>query len=186
MHAFMIVAPRLRGPAVVTLKAEGTMFYCELPSDATSGMFVSEDKGQYIGEFVGERFQGRGLRLLPDQSIHAGMWEGSRAHGIGASLDSKGVSYRGEWVKGSRHGLGRLAEPSGDVYLGQFKDNRKHGIGRLVLASGQARDATWSKDVETGVATGLSDIITNIDKGDFIELQQYAPLTSMLPTFQCS
>ena len=161
----MLAAPRLRGPSVVSLKADGTVFFCEMPSDATSGIFVSEDKGQYIGEFVGERFQGRGLRILPDQSTHVGMWEGSRAHGIGAYEDSRGVSYRGEWAKGSRHGLGKLTEASGDVYIGQFKDNRKHGLGRLMLASGQVRDATWSKDSETTAATGLSDVISSIDKG---------------------
>ena len=75
------------------------------------------------------------------------------------------MSYRGEWAKGSRHGLGKLTEASGDVYIGQFKDNRKHSLGRLMLASGQVRDATWSKDSETTAATGLSDVISRIDKG---------------------
>ena len=60
----------------------------------------------FMGEWVEDRREGRGLHVFQDMSKYEGEWKGDLIDGIGKLIDPDGSSYEGEFIRGQKDGRG--------------------------------------------------------------------------------
>jgi hypothetical protein len=89
--------------------------------DKCYGEIKYDNGGKYIGEFINDKPEGRGVASY-----------------------SSGAKYIGEFIGGFRNGEGTYYYPNGNVYRGQWQRGKRNGEGVLSLASGGTKKGIWS------------------------------------------
>jgi len=101
------------------------------------GIYLSEDKYKYIGEWKGGRQHGRGVEAWEDGRKYIGEFQNDKRHGKGVFILPDGTKFTGQYKNGKKHGEGTYAWSNGDVYVGQFEDGKQSGKGKYTFASGK-------------------------------------------------
>lgn len=88
------------------------------------GETISKDGTKYVGEF---------LNNIPD--------------GRGVTSYSSGAKYIGEFKDGQRHGDGTYYYPNGNVYRGSWSNGKRNGQGTLTFSDGKILKGFWENGV---------------------------------------
>jgi len=87
------------------------------------------DGGNYSGEMVNGKLQGKGIIRWDNSAIYKGSFENGLAHGTGRYVYADGSVYEGQFSKGMLSGFGKLTDSSNGVYEGEFLEDRITGNG---------------------------------------------------------
>ena len=101
------------------------------------GIYLSEDKYKYIGEWKDGKQHGRGVEAWIDGRKYIGEFQNDKRHGEGIFTISDGTKFTGQYINGKKHGDGTYEWSNGDVYVGPFKDGKQSGKGKYTFASGK-------------------------------------------------
>jgi len=93
------------------------------------------DGGNYSGEMVNGKLQGKGVLRWSNHSIYTGSFENGLAHGRGRYVYADGSVYEGQFSKGMLSGFGKLTDSTDGFYEGEFKDDQITGNGRWITTA---------------------------------------------------
>jgi len=88
---------------------------------------MTEKDGTYVGEWVHNRKEGKGVITFSSGARYEGYWTADKYNKQGVYTGGPNDLYKaydGEWLNGKMHGKGTLTLKNGDVYKGTFKDNK--------------------------------------------------------------
>lgn len=116
--------------------------------------------GTYIGQLIGGKACGDGVKTWPDGAVYNGRWKDDKRCGKGQMTYASGDCYNGGWKNDVRCGDGVYefirdegSQWNGDRYVGRWKDGKKHGRGVYIFASGDNYDGEWKEDMRWGKGT---------------------------------
>mgnify|MGYP000094306851 CR=1 FL=1 len=122
----------------------------------------------YKGQWLGNKFHGRGSVRYSNGSVFTGRFVRGARHGFGEYCSSSGYSYRGHWRYGEQTGKAEIRYKNGDKYIGEQKNGVRHGLGTIfVEATSMSFTGTWDNgnllNTEISVQTPSSKIEGAID-----------------------
>jgi hypothetical protein len=108
--------------------------------------------GFYDGNWVNDQIEGLGVRNYADKSMYSGEWKNGEWHGKGELKTVDGTISNGNWINGKIFGFGSTTYPDGGFYQGDFKDSLYHGKGilRASLAGGNYYEGDFVKGIFHG------------------------------------
>jgi len=90
---------------------------------------ILPDGGNYSGEMLDGKLQGKGSIRWGNSAIYEGSFESGLAHGIGRFVYADGSVYEGQFSNGMLSGFGKLTDASNGVYEGEFQEDEISGNG---------------------------------------------------------
>ncbi|KAJ1473170.1 hypothetical protein T484DRAFT_1973633 [Baffinella frigidus] len=110
----------------------------------TYGVKIWPNSGnKYEGEFVRNKYHGRGKLTYADGRTCEGDWVQGYLHGKGTFRYSNGDHYEGDFKGGVMDGQGRFVFRHGDIYVGGFSNGKRHGRGQLKSINGDGFKGMW-------------------------------------------
>jgi len=100
------------------------------------GTYYFEDCTKYVGEWDGDRFNGRGKMTWADGDSYEGSYKSGQRHGLGTYITTSGTlnncpdctKYQGYWKENDKHGFGKCYDKYGNLlYDGDFRDGKPTG-----------------------------------------------------------
>lgn len=120
------------------LNGEGEMF------DAPTGQY-------YCGEFVNDKYSGKGTMIYGDRSKYEGEWLDDKKHGKGKSTAANGNTYNGDWQNNKKHGQGIFKWADGkEYYDGEWQKGTMSGYGIYHYECGNHYEGDMLNDEEDG------------------------------------
>lgn len=92
--------------------------------------------GAYIGEFLGDEFNGKGQFDFVSNEIYVGEWSESQMTGDGKMIFPSVGTYQGEYAQFARNGKGTFNWDNGDQYEGEWTNDKISGEGTYTYADG--------------------------------------------------
>lgn len=118
----------------------------EAGASNTNGHSVTyKDGTTYVGQLVGGKRHGRGIRKSP-AGAYDGEWEADLPHGHGRQTWADGRCYEGQFENGKYSGHGHMVwstQKGQLVYDGEYRDDLKHGHGKFMWADGRTYEGEW-------------------------------------------
>lgn len=115
------------------------------------GTLLFPNGGQYVGEFLGKKYNGQGTITFPDGKKYSGEWKKNTLHGQGTFDFGDGRTYTGEFKKGEMDGYGTLTYKDGTPwYIGDWKNGYKNGQGTMIYKNGRKYIGEWKNDKRKG------------------------------------
>jgi hypothetical protein len=118
------------------------------------GIQVNSDNTKYEGEWLNNRFHGRGTLWVKKGKTYirqyVGDWVNGQMDGQGIYYYDNNEIYRGDWKNGKKSGNGRYEYKTGDVYIGDFLNDLQQGFGTLNYANGNIYEGLWSQGKKEG------------------------------------
>lgn len=103
---------------------------------------------RYAGEWVNDRYEGRGTYTYRDGTKYVGEFRQNRRNGQGTLTYPDGATYTGSYKDDLRSGYGTFIYPDGTKYVGEYRDDRRNGRGAEYRSDGRLQRAgTWVNDV---------------------------------------
>eukprot|EP00884_Botryococcus_braunii_P012081 jgi/Botrbrau1/20874/Bobra.0135s0009.1 len=125
--------------------------------------------GVYTGEWVNDRRHGNGTMVFDNGDKYEGNFVSNKFDGRGDfwkyTCGRYTLVYRGEWKKGLRHGVGEQYCEMGDIYQGAFINGVCHGMGRCVYASGEVYQGQWQADTRLELTRANGTMTRNTEMG---------------------
>ena len=140
IHLILTLCMSLAG---VLLTATASIALPDCPTDQTKhyhnceGIFVWSNGDQYVGEWMGNKENGRGVFTVGDR---------------GDQGKFAGDKYVGEFKDGKRHGKGTYTWADGDKYVGEFRNGKSHGQGTYTFSDGQREIGEYKNGKLNGYA----------------------------------
>ena len=152
--------------AGVLLTATASIALPDCPTDQTKhyhnceGIFVWSNGDQYVGEWMGNKENGRGVFTVGDRGDqgkfagdkYVGEFKDGKRHGKGTYQHASGNKYVGEYKDGKRHGKGTYTWADGDKYVGEFRNGKSHGQGTYTFSDGQREIGEYKNGKLNGYA----------------------------------
>ena len=89
---------------------------------------------QYEGDFINGKFEGNGKYYYEDGDYFIGEDKNGLRNGKGTLYYSNGnIIYEGDWVNNKQEGNGKYIWENGDYFIGQFKNGLRNGKGTRCL-----------------------------------------------------
>ena len=110
------------------------------------GKLMLAGEGQYEGEFVQGKKDGRGIWMGPDDMVYDGQYRQDKRHGHGTLTIQDGSMYQGEWKEGKFDGQGVWTWRDGRRFEGLFSQDQP--VEGILTFEGVSRAVTW--DAKTG------------------------------------
>ena len=101
-------------------------------------MLQFTDGTTHTGEFLGDKFHGKGVRTDTDGKTLDGYWFNGVLQSGEGILRSDGFEEEGKWVNGMLVGLGRRVCWDGTIWKGEFVRGKLHGTGEVTYATGES------------------------------------------------
>ena len=127
--------------------------------DKSTKVFPFVNGSTYKGEWKGDKKDGFGIQINPDNTKYEGEWMNNRPHGRGTlwvkvNNGSKFTRrYVGQWFNGVMHGEGIYYYENGEVYRGQWSNNLRSGEGTLQYKNDDKFVGNWLNDLQDGIGT---------------------------------
>ena len=87
------------------------------------GSCITRDGGQYKGEMVSGKPQGKGAAVYPNGDTYEGAYQKGKREGYGVYTFSDGEKYEGQWMQDQQHGKGTFYFQNNNKYVGLwFRD----------------------------------------------------------------
>lgn len=109
------------------------------------GELVYNDDRFYKGNFREGLRSGHGSWRLDEQG-YDGEFVNDKFHGKGKLTKWDGEMYEGDFIDGAYHGQGKVVTSDGDIYVGGFENGRYHGEGELIKANGDKLSGSFERD----------------------------------------
>lgn len=90
-----------------------------------------------IGEFTNGAMNGKGIKKSTTGDVYMGSFVADSYQGKGVMFYSDGRTYSGAFVNNSPEGAGIMQSPGGKIYIGMFKNGMYEGDGVLFLGTGE-------------------------------------------------
>ena len=71
------------------------------------GSCITKDGGQYKGEMVSGKPQGKGATVFPNGDTYEGNYLKGKREGYGVYTFADGEKYEGQWMQDQQHGKGK-------------------------------------------------------------------------------
>jgi hypothetical protein len=108
------------------------------------GIFLSDKKDKYIGDFYNTKKWGKG-ELITDKIHYEGDFYNDKMHGNGKiKFLREGKIYQGNFKNGNIEGVGTIFWRNGDIYQGEVKFGKMHGKGVYRFKNGKTVKAVFS------------------------------------------
>ena len=108
------------------------------------GIFLSDNKNKYIGDFLNTKRWGKG-ELITDKIHYQGDFYNNKMHGNGKiKFLREGTIYQGNFKNDNIEGFGTFFWRNGDMYQGQVKFGKMHGMGVYKYKNGKTVKAVFS------------------------------------------
>ena len=82
------------------------------------GSCTTRDGGQYKGEMVGGKPQGKGTTVFKNGDTYEGSYLKGKRDGYGVYTFSDGERYEGQWMQDQQHGKGTYYFQNNNKYVG--------------------------------------------------------------------
>lgn len=113
-----------------------------------------KDGTKYVGDFVDDKFEGRGILTKANGNVYDGEWKNNLQNGYGTLRFPTGDKYEGQFFNGKMHGKGKKTwysnytsyislRKDGKVVEGQFTEGNLNGEAMLTLPGGQPTKTMW-------------------------------------------
>lgn len=110
------------------------------------GTLKLRDGSIYIGDFFQNMQHGNGMLKFPSGNIYEGQFKFNNQHGKGTISWKNGDKYVGDWLDGVRTGKGIYTWPSGEIHKGNWLNNKRQGYGWSIDPSGKVKKGYWKND----------------------------------------
>ena len=91
------------------------------------GSCITRDGGQYKGEMVSGKPQGKGSTVYKNGDTYEGAYVKGKRSGYGVYTFSDGERYEGQWLQDQQHGKGTYYFQNNNKYVGLwFQIGRAH------------------------------------------------------------
>ena len=94
----------------------------------------------YEGEFVNDKYDGKGKYIWKNEEYYIGEWSKGERNGKGTDYykDNK-IRYEGDFLNGKYHGNGKYTLENDEYYIGQFSNGERNGKGQLFYKNGKIK-----------------------------------------------
>eukprot|EP00929_Paragymnodinium_shiwhaense_P114797 TRINITY_DN83309_c0_g1_i1.p1 TRINITY_DN83309_c0_g1~~TRINITY_DN83309_c0_g1_i1.p1 ORF type:complete len:312 (-),score=53.26 TRINITY_DN83309_c0_g1_i1:60-995(-) len=136
--------------------------------NATSASPGNGADADYIGQWRGRLYHGKGKLVQKDGGIYEGDFVDGKAHGVGKYVAANGNVYEGEWVEDMAHGTGRFASFDGNTYEGEWCKDETTGQGQIWWSDGSSYSGQFLQGKKHGQGKFQSPICSVNYEGQFI------------------
>jgi clan AA aspartic protease (TIGR02281 family) len=128
--------------------------------------------GDYVGEWFGNRPNGRGTLTWPDGTKYMGQFHDGSISGQGIFTWANGDKYIGEFHGGKMHGMGTLVWSNGQKYVGTFSGGAMTGQGSMYAADGSvlslATTAPSVSPLDSQESSSGEEVLLKENRGIFV------------------
>ena len=124
-----------------------------------------EDGTEYEGNFVKNKFSGKGHMKWADGIEYKGNFSDNYLEGEGILIKNNGEKYEGTFEKNFFHGKGKYTYSNGDEYEGNFEYGIRKGKGVYRKKNGFIFEGFWDNNIPNG--HGKININGNLLKCNF-------------------
>ena len=107
------------------------------------GIKLWSDGGLYVGNWRGNKANGKGWFFLAEGDVYKGDWIDDKMNGQGTYLHVSGSKYVGHWYNDLKSGYGEERWGDDSSYEGVYLDGKKHGKGCYKWPDGSSYDGMW-------------------------------------------
>lgn len=126
---------------------------------------------KYEGYWKDNKYDGEGILIFSNNTVKLGTWKDGKLDGFGILSDNNNnVYYNGDWKEGKLDGSGYLIFDSSNTYSGEWEDDKRNGYGDAVFYNGDCYFGTWENDEKSGYGKYLwknGDVYEGEWKEDF-------------------
>lgn len=140
------------GATFAGLKILDKQKVAEVNIDVSSGevsvhnAYMETADGFYVGEIIGNTFEGKGQYNFLSGEIYTGDWLNSKMDGDGRMVFEGVGIYDGEYTDSLRGGYGVFTWNNGDVYKGVWQEDKMNGKGEYTFADGSVLSGTFANN----------------------------------------
>ena len=146
--------------------------------DKSVKVFPFVNGSTYKGEWRGDKKDGFGIQINPDNTKYEGEWKNNKPHGRGTlwvKINGKFTRrYVGQWFNGIMHGDGVYYYESGEKYSGQWSNNVRSGEGVLDFKNEDKYVGSWLEDLQDGIGT-MNYANGNVFEGHYSQGRKEGP-----------
>lgn len=147
--------------------------------DKNTKVFPFVNGATYKGEWRGDKKEGFGIQINPDNTKYEGEWKSNRPHGRGTLWvkvnNTKYIRrYVGQWESGLMNGEGVYYYESGEIYRGQWFENARSGDGQLEYKNEDKFTGQWLDDKQDGIGT-MNYANGNVFEGVYSKGKKHGP-----------
>ena len=121
--------------------------------DSSVSKTIKENNGEYIGERINGKKQGKGKFVWNDGTIYEGDFEEDDINGKGKLIYNNKETYEGDFINSSREGKGIFTFKNGDKYEGEWKLDKMTGKGTYIFANGDKYEGDFLDNQFNGTGT---------------------------------
>ena len=107
---------------------------------------VYENGDKYIGKFINNKKNGKGIIYYNDGDQYEGDWKNDKIEGKGIFYWKDGERYEGDWKNEKMEGKGKYYYKNGEIYEGDWINNIREGKGIYYFKDGNRYEGEWKND----------------------------------------
>ena len=131
----------------------------------------SIDGSTYVGNMKGNKENGPGMRVWPNEMVYVGNWKDGHMDGEGTIKWQNGATYEGFFQKGQRHGKGVMTWPEGGRLEGTFDKDKPHGEALRTYADGTRKVENWNHGTRMDVEELKEEELEEFKEEELEELE---------------
>jgi hypothetical protein len=114
------------------------------------GKLITSNGDKYIGNFLDDRYNGRGTYYWSNGRVYDGDWISGNMCGYGKMTYADNSYYEGSFDNDKRNGFGTMYEMNGQISAGAWKDDRYNGFVLIKFGNGSIDWGAWRSGNKIG------------------------------------